>query len=349
MSTAKDKEFLSTNLALLLKAGIPIGEAIESLTESIRSTAMKKRLKIVGKAVDEGLPLSEALKKSKLATPQTLTMVQLGEESGNLAKNLELAAEQEQKQRVFRSKLRSAMLYPAFVLGLTLIVGLSIAWFLLPRLAETFAQLGADLPPVSQAMINVGIFLRDNGVWAVPGVIVAILLLVSAFTSISFLRNMIRRLVLHIPGIGRLAHELEISRFGYMLGTLIETGLPITKSLILLKNASTSPAYQKMYQHLADSLDKGLSFQESFRSYKHTAKLLPSNTQQVIVAGERSGSLPDTLRLIGETYEQRVDTTTKNLEVLVEPVLLVGVWLGVMLVAVAVILPIYSLIGGLNA
>lgn len=348
MSASKDREFFSANLALLLKAGIPIGEAIRSISETTSSKPMKKRLQAMQKAIDSGETLSSTLEKSKLVGAQTLTLVELGEQSGNLAANLELAAEQEQKQRVFRSKLRSAMLYPSFVLGVTLVVGLGIAWFLLPRLAETFSQLGAKLPPISQVMINAGLFLRDYGFIAVPVAIVSILVLASLFTTVPVLKRLLRRLALHIPGIGRLARELEISRFGYMLSTLLDAGLPVTKSLLLLEGASESPRYQKLFKHMAESLDKGMSFQESFKTHKRTNDLLPVNTQQVIVAGERSGSLPQTLRLIAHTYEQKVETTTKNLEVIIEPILLVGVWLGVLFVAIAVILPIYSLIGGLS-
>src|SRR5688572_16449528 len=112
MSVAKDREYLTSNLALLLKAAVPIGDAMQSLSETTSSTVMKKKLLAMQKLVDEGESLAGALKRSKLVSRQTLTLVELGEESGNLASNLTMAAEQEQKQRVFRSKLRTAMMYP---------------------------------------------------------------------------------------------------------------------------------------------------------------------------------------------------------------------------------------------
>lgn len=232
---------------------------------------------------------------------------------------------------------------------MTLVVGLGIAWFLLPRLAETFDQLNADLPPISQAMISIGLFLRDNGYWAVPSFFGGLFLLIVLISAVPSLKRMMHRILLHLPGVGKLAKELEIARFGYMMGTLLDAGLPVTKSLVLLQNATNAPQYQHMFKHVADSIDKGMSFRQAFDSFPHSNTLLPANVRQVVIAGEDSGSLSQTLRLVGTTYDEKVEATTRNFEVIIEPVLLVGVWIGVMLVAVAVILPIYSLIGGLNA
>lgn len=345
---AREREYFSTNLAMLLKAAVPVGEAVESLAETTKSRPMKHTLARISEDIDQGLSLSEALKHSKLVGRQTLTLIEIGEQSGNLVENLKLAAEQEQKQRLFRSKLRSAMMYPAFVLSLTLIVGLGIAWFLLPKLSDTFSQLNVTLPPISQAMINFGIFLRDNGLWAVPLILGSFIALVFIFTTIPFTRNLALRLVLHLPGIGKLAHELEIARFGYMLGTLLDAGLPVTHALELLEKATSSPPYQALYRHLGKSLQDGYSFKQSFKEFKKIDSLIPANARQVIVAGERSGSLTQTLKIVGSTYDDKVEITTKNFEVIIEPILLVIVWVGVMAVAVAVIMPIYTLIGGLG-
>ena len=345
---AKEREYFSANLAMLLKAGVPVGEALESLQETSEARTMKKLLHKLATDVDQGIPLAKALEHSNLVSRQTLTLIEIGEQSGNLVENLLLGAEQEQKQRLFRSKLRSAMIYPAFVLSITVVVGLGIAWFLLPKLADTFSQLNVPLPPISQGLIGFGVFLRDNGIWAVPSILGGIFLLGIIFASVPFLRNICLRLLLYLPGIGKLAHELEIARFGYMLSTLLNAGLPITRSLELLEKATNSPPYKKLYRFLKDALREGDSFKQSFKSYKGINKLVPSNARQVIVAGERSGSLSTTLGIVGTAYDAKVEATTKNFEVIIEPVLLVIVWLGVMVVAVAVILPIYSLIGGLG-
>lgn len=193
-----------------------------------------------------------------------------------------------------------------------------------------------------------GLYLRDNGIIAVPSSIAGVLVFLYILFFAPKTKNIGRRLLLRMPGVGRLLKEVEIAQFGYLLGTLMAAGLSVTQALQLLAKTTSNPAYKTFYEHLAESVDTGDTFKESMAKYKHGARLFPPSVQQMIIAGERSGSLPDVLSTLGRTYEQKSDTTTQNLETIIEPVLLVTVAGGVLLVAVAVILPIYSLIGGLN-
>jgi type IV pilus assembly protein PilC len=344
----KEREYFTENLALLMKSGVAIGEALDSLLSGVRTRSFKKAIVALKADIDTGYGLGEALQRSRIVGDQTLALVKMGEVSGNLVENLKIAAVQEAKRYQFRSKLRSALVYPSFVIGLTIIIGLGVAWFLLPRLAQTFQQLRVALPPISQAMINFGLFLKEHGVVAVPAFFAGAALFLYILFAAPGTKNIGRKLMLSTPGIGRLIREIELAQFGYLLGTLMDAGLPVTQSLQLLAETSTTPDYQKLYRYLADSIDNGDTFRESLGRRKHATKLLPSSVQQMIIAGERSGSLPEVLATIGKTYEAKSDTTTQNLESIVEPILLVVVAGGVLLVAVAVILPIYSLIGGLN-
>ncbi|MGF7228743.1 MAG: type II secretion system F family protein [Candidatus Saccharibacteria bacterium] len=344
----KEREYFSENLALLLKSAVPIGQALEALATTTHNKAMKKTLASMSVDIEAGVSLADSLERTGIVGSQTLALVRLGERSGHLVENLQLAAEQEEKQHTLRSKIRSALIYPVFVLGLTLIVGLGVAWFLLPRLSGTFSQLHVKLPLISRIMINFGVFLKAHGIVAVPLVllvcaIVGYILFVAPKTKV-----LGQRLLFALPGIGRMLSEVEIAQFGYLFGTLLEAGLPITQAITLLAGASTAPQYQKFYRYLAASLDDGYSIKDSLSRYKHSEKLLSSAVQQMIIAGERSGSLANVLLTVGRTYEQKSDITTENLETIMEPILLIFVAGGVMAVAVAVILPIYSLVGGLN-
>jgi type II secretory pathway component PulF len=344
----KEREYFSENLALLLKAAVPVGQALESLRESTDRKPLKKALVGMEADVEAGMNLADALERSGLVSSQTLALVRLGENSGHLVENLQLAAQQEEKRHVFASKVRSALIYPSFVLSLTLIVALGVAWFLLPRLAQTFSQLDVELPAISRTLIGGGTFLKEHGAVAVPLAVLVILVALYILFAAPATKHIGRRFLFKLPGIGRLMKEVEIAQFGYLLGTLLNAGLPVTHAVRLLAGASSSPDHKKFYEYLAGSLEDGYSFKESLAKYKGSAALIPRPVQQMVVAGERSGSLPEVLLTIGRTYEQKADTTTANLEAIIEPILLVIVWLGVMIVAVAVIVPIYSLVGGLN-
>lgn len=345
---AKQREYFTANLALLLHAAVPVQEALDSLKASSESKPLRQALDQMKQDIDDGLPLWKAMDCTGIVSAQTLVLVQLGEQAGKLVDNLRIASRQEEKQRLFRSKLRSAMLYPSFVLGLTVAVGLGIAWFLLPRLSETFTQLGADLPWISTVLIDAGVFLKTNGWWAVPVIFMAIAFIGVVLFGLPRTRHLGQRLLFRIPGVSRLMYEVEVARFGYLLGTLLEAGLSVTQSLQLLEQATRAPHHRPFYRHLRNAFEEGYSFKAALRDYKRSSRLLPLPVQQMVIAGERSGSLPQTLLSIGSSYEEKVDISTKNLETVLEPLLLVGVWLCVMGVAVAVIMPIYSLVGGLG-
>lgn len=345
---AKDRIYFTASLALLLEAAVPINDIFESLRETSRSRRFTRALEQMKRDAEEGIPLWKVLDRTRVVSEQTLALVRLGEESGNLVKNLQIAAKQEEKQRLLRAKISSALLYPAFVFGITIAVGLGVAWFLLPRLADTFAQLHIKLPLISKIVISFGEYLGKNGYWLIPMVIVAIGLLVYVLFVARKTRGLGQRLLFHVPGVSRLLREVEVARFGYLMGTLLGAGLSITQSLIMLEEASTVPHYKKLYKYLYDSFDNGYSLRASLKKYKSVNKLLPPAVQQIAIAGERSGSLPEAMLSIGKIYEEKADITTQNLEAILEPILLVIVWFGVLIVAVAVILPIYSLVGGLQ-
>lgn len=344
----KEREYFTQNLGLLLKSAVPVGDALDSLAITAHTKSMKQGLARMRIDVDAGYSLADAIERSGLVSKQTLALVQLGEDSGHLVENLQLAARQEEKRHVFQSKIRSALLYPSFVLTVTLLVGLGVAWFLLPKLSQTFSQLHVKLPFISRVMIGFGLFLKHHGAIAVPLFVLVCGIILYVLFALPKTKWIGQRILFATPGIGRLLREVEVAQFGYLLGTLLRAGLPITQSIALLAGASTTREYQVFCRYLVRSLDDGYSIKDSMHRYKKSVKLLPGSVQQMIIAGERSGSLSDVLLVVGRTYDEKSDITTENLETLMEPVLLLFVAGGVLLVAISVLLPIYSLLGGIN-
>ncbi|MEX0917615.1 MAG: type II secretion system F family protein [Candidatus Paceibacterota bacterium] len=345
----RDLDYFIENLSMLVSSGMSMLDAIRGIGKELRSKKMRQVGKWISDEIEAGSSLSDALLKTKLFPDHIVTLIHIGEETGKLSENLALVGVQQKKDRMFRSKLKSALMYPIFVLSLTLIVGTAIAWFILPKLALVFGQLRIELPLLTTWLIASGHFLSEWGFIAVPaflGFVALAFYVVFYFPKTKIIGQII---LFHFPGTGGLIQQVEIARFSYLLGTLLEAGLPITRALESLEEAATFPHYKKFYAYLKTSVEEGNSLQKSFAAYKKLHSLIPSPVQQVIVAGEKSGKLSESLSKINETYEANIETTTKNLTVILEPVLLVIVWLGVVGVALAVILPIYNLIGGFNA
>lgn len=344
-----DIDYFVENLAVLVTSGMGIVAALASIQAEMRSNRMKRAIGVIIEDIGAGVPLARALEGIGIFPPHAISLIRIGESSGKLSQNLKVVARQQEKDRLFDSKIKSAMMYPVFVLTLTLFIGVGIAWFILPKLAQVFSQLHLTLPLITKVLIAVGLFFNNYGTIAVPlgaAILMFVFYLLFIFSKTKWIGQSI---VLYVPGVGRLLRESEIARFGYLLSSLLDAGLPVVQALGAVRDAADSPRYKQFYAYLCKAVEEGNSFQKSFAAYPQTRACLPTPVQQLIVSGEQSGNLSGVLERISAQYEDKTDTTAKNLSTILEPVLLVIVWLGVVSVALAVILPIYSLVGGLSS
>lgn len=348
MFANEEKDYFLENLGIMIASGIDVSSAIISIKAETRSKKMFKILGTIEAEIDSGSPFWMALEKSKLLPSHVIALIKLGELSGNLTENLKLVVTEQQKEREFASKLHSAMIYPVIVLSLTLIIGFGIAWFILPRLSLVFSSLRVELPLITKILISMGKFLGEFGILVIPFLSFLICFAVYFLFFAKKTKILGEGILLQLPGISKIIIETELARLGSLLGTLLKAGLIVTDALSSLASATTTMAYQKLYLSLEKSIEQGNSFESSFKLYKDTHKLIPIPIQQIIITSEKSGRLPEVLINLGQTFEEKLQTTTKNLVVILEPVLLIIIWLGVLFVALSVILPIYSLIGGLN-
>jgi len=345
---SKEKDYFFANLSMLLEAGMTVVDAISALAKETRSKPMQRILSQMMEDIENGFPLSQALLNNGLASTHTTSIIRVGEESGKLVQNLKIIAASEEKSREFRSKIRSAMVYPVFVFGVTIVVGLAVTWFILPRLAAVFAELDVVLPPLTKALIALGAFLGEYGAVLVPGIIVFLILCFYFLFYFPKTKHIGSGLLFSAPGIGRVLHEIELAHMGQILGTLLSSGIPVVTALDSLVEATVSHKHKLFYTKIKESISEGNSFSRTFDVLPETNKFIPVTIARLITSGEQSGKLSDTFTKISAHFESKIDNTTKNLSVIFEPVLLVIVWFGVVMVALAVILPIYSLVGNFN-
>ncbi len=344
----EEKKYFAENLAMLLSSGMDILSSLNAISDEVRSRKMKRIVSDLKEDIDSGSPVWRALENTSIMPAYIISLAKIGEKTGRLPENLKIIATQQQKDRSFHAKIASAMMYPIMVLSLTVVIGVGVAWFILPRLSIVFKQMRMELPWITKVLVAAGNFLGHYGFFVVPGVLlflVSFVYFVFFFPKTKFIGQ---TLLFNFPGTKKMLREVELARAGYLLGTLLQAGVPIVDSLNSLSDATVFQAYKKFYSSLKESITEGNSFQRSFDIFPKSEKLIPASIKHMIVAGEQSGRLPETLLKIGEIFEEKTETTTKNFAVILEPILLVIVWVGVVMVALAVILPIYSLIGGLN-
>lgn len=196
--------------------------------------------------------------------------------------------------------------------------------------------------------MNFGNFITDTPILFVGSIVGFVVMIIIIF-FVPGTKRIGQAIMFKIPQLKNLYTQLEVARFGYVMYSLEQAGISLTEALSSIERSTAISSYRKFYKYLVQSVADGNSLENSFRKYKGINKLFPVNIQQMIIAGERSGNFISILGKISSIYEEKIDITSKNLSVILEPLLLVFVALGVLLLALAVIMPIYSLVGGIGA
>ncbi len=346
--SSKDLEYLTQNLGLLLSAGVDVISALESVEEGMKSAQMKRAIQHMRKDLVEGKSLYLTFVDSGLFSERVSTLVHIGEESGQLAKYFKMIGDQEEKQRAFRAKIRAALTYPAIVFSVTIIVGIGVSWFILPRLARVFMQLKLELPLVTRIILGFGTFLSEYGLIVVPVAVVILAVIIYYVFIARKTKHIGERMLFSLPGLREIIQEIELARMGFILGSLLRSGVPVMASLQSMQDATQSPHYKALYAHVSKNVEEGMPMEESLSTYPKIRLLMPLPVQQLVATGNKTGTLADVLLKVGTVYEEKSEVSTRNLSVIMEPVLLFVVWVAVVTVALAVILPIYNLIGGIN-
>lgn len=343
----ESKEYFVENLSMLIASGVTIGEALVTVASEMPSKKVKKAVIDMATKVDEGSMFWKSLEESGILSVSAVALIKAGEESGRLAENLKVVSEQIHKNNVMTSKVRSALLYPAFLLTLLILVGSGIALFLLPKIAEIFNGLDVQLNLLTKLLINFGIFWSHWGLILTGLMFVLLFFIILGITYNKTMRSWAEVVLFRLPGLSQLMYQSEISRFGFILGSLLDAGLPAVEALDSLSDSMASKRYRDATKIMRDSIEEGNTFATTFERIKDK-KAFPGPIRQLIISAEKSGNLSETLLKLSRIYEDKADITSRNLETLLEPVILVLIAIGVLFVALAVILPIYSLIGGID-
>ncbi len=343
----KERMAFIQNLATMLNAGLPLIDAIRTLQAETKPKPMKKLLQRILDAVDNGSPLWRAMEAQSFFTPHALALVRIGEEAGSLSENMTYLAAQEEKDHELKSKVKMAMIYPSIVMTIMVVVVIILGMFVLPNLIGVLTSLNVELPLVTRIVIAVSNAFTEYGTIGVPGLIggVFLLMILNKYTA---LRGAFQWFTFRIPGVGALARQATIARFGVILGGLMKAGVPVTEAMQSLVEVTTIVAYRKLYIRMLDHITIGDSFSKSFQAIKGSEKLIPPSVQQLVNTGEKSGALADIMIKISEIYDKKASETAQKLPIILEPMLLLFMGGLVGTIAFAILVPIYSIVGNVG-
>lgn len=344
--TFLDKLLFTKHLAVMLKSGIPISEAIESVRDQTTKASFKDVLSGIAQKVGDGQTLADSMKRfPKVFDPLYLGLIKTGEESGNLEANLEFMSGQLKKEYEFRKKIQGAMLYPAIVLTAAGIVGLGVSFYLLPQLAELLKSLDVDLPLSTKILLFVADAFKNYSyliIASMVGLSVGFKFLITT----PFFKPIWHRFLLQAPVFGKFNQNACLTSFCRDLGMMLKSGLPISTAMEYLYDSTTNLVYKGYVKDLKAAVTRGKNLEEELSGLDY--KYMPPIVAKMIGVGEKTGNLEESLLYLGDFFDSEVDDASKNLSSVLEPALLLVIGLIVGFMAMAIISPIYKLTGSIK-
>lgn len=340
----EQKVLWARNMSVMLHSGLTIEETLEVTADQATGT-FKKVLTGLHKAISSGQPLGDGMARyPKVFEESFINVVRAGEASGNLEENLTNIAENLEKERELRSKIKGAMLYPTVVLVAALILGLAMSFLVLPKIVPLFEGLKVDLPATTRALIWFSHVVRDYTWQLLIGVIGGVVGLIWLFKR-RFFKPVSHWLWLRLPIVSKLTRYTNQARFCRTLGTLLQSGLNIDEALEIAGSTVNNYYYRGALKHAAQSISKGGSLSAALSQHQN---LFPILVTRMVGVGEQSGNTSETLLFLAHFYEVEVETSTKSLATAIEPVLLIIIGLGVGFLALSIITPIYEITGNIR-
>lgn len=338
-----DKLFFIDHLRTMIHASLSLVESLDILSREMESKKFKYIISKITKDVESGKQLSEVLAiYPKVFPPIYVKMVASGEISGKLDESLAQIVIQMKKTHELVSSIRGAMMYPAVVMSAMAGVGILMTTVILPKLIEIFKEFDAELPLATRILIVIVNFVSNPLYFALTtiGIALFITAFIMGVKRIYRFRRAIHSLNLHLPIFGGVIKQINLARFSLTLSSLLKSTIPIIDAVDITADTCTNLLYQESLHDTAKALKTGQPMSEVLRRYK---TLFPPMVTEMVMVGERSGEVEHLLNELSDFYNQEVDKTMKNFTAIIEPLLIVSLGIAVAGVAVAVIMPMYSL------
>ncbi len=334
-----DIVIMTRQLATMVEAGLVLSEALDILQDQQPNKTFKEVLGAVSRDIKSGLDLASSLKKHPTVFPPLYcNLVKAGEQSGKLDSTLSQMAVNLERDREFRSKIRSAMIYPVIVLVMMAVVMAVMMFFVIPRLTSLYSQSSIDLPLPTKILIGTSnFFIHFWWLMLIFGVVgfIAFKKWVSTPTG----RFTFDSYLLKTPVVSRVIKGTSLTNFTRTFGLLTTAGIPILDSISIVGEVIGNSVYRQALKDCFRGVERGLTFS----SQLETTGVFPKIISQMIRVGEETGKVDEVSYKLAEYFESETDSLVKNLTVIIEPLVLMLLGIGVAFLVLSIILPIYKL------
>ncbi|OGI85640.1 hypothetical protein A3A01_01335 [Candidatus Nomurabacteria bacterium RIFCSPLOWO2_01_FULL_39_17] len=341
----KDIVILSRQIATLFEAQVSALKTFTMLAGSTENKLLARNLLNISDDLQAGVSISGALAKHpNIFSDFYVNLVKAGEETGKLNQTFSHLAEYLDRQYALTSKTRNALIYPVFVIFTFFVVMGLMFVVVIPKLSAIILDSGQDVPFFTTIIIALSNFFVQYGFL----VIIFMMLLgiwLWRLSSTSAGKIYLDKMRLSVPLVGNLYKKLYLSRIADNLETMLTSGIPIVRSIDITSDVVGSHVYRDLLKDVSDGVKSGLALSVAFE--KHSEHV-PGIMVQMLKVGEESGSLGMILKTLADFYKREVDDAVDTLVGLIEPVMIVVLGLGVGILLVSVLMPIYNLAGGIN-
>jgi len=331
-------------LATMVGAGLSLLESLEVLSHQAESPGMKAACSLLVSEVRGGSDLSAAMERCpRIFNHLYVSMVKAGEISGQMDVILNRLADYQESSEELSREIKSAMTYP--IISMVLVLGITAFLMIgvVPTFKEVFASLDADLPAITQLVLDISDFLRGNALYVGAGIVAAFLGL-SLFKKSPRGAYMWDRMNLKLPIFGKLFIKVCLARFSRTFATLIRSGVPIMSTLDIVSNTAGNRVVSRVVDKSKESVRNGNLLSEPLSE----APVFPPMVVRMIAIGERTGALETLLEKIAEFYDSQVRAQVKALTSLIEPLLITFMGVIVGGVVLAIFAPILDMVGKLS-
>ena len=338
--TQEDITVFTRQLATMMKAGLPLMQAFEIVARGHSNPAMTQMLMQIRAEVEQGSALGKSFAKyPKYFDRFYCNLVSAGETGGVLEGLLDKLAVYKEKTQAIKKKVKTALTYPISIVVVAIVLMFVMMMFVLPAFKEVYNGMGAELPWLTQVVMNISDFFVAYGWMMIIGLIIIGFGIYKLHQNSLAFQKRVDATMLKLPIFGSIVQKATIARWSRTTSTLFAAGVPLVEVLDSVAGASGNILYEEATQDIRAKVTQGLSLTSSMQA----TEMFPNMVIQMASIGEESGSLDDMLNKAAEFYEDEVDNAVSQLSSLMEPIIMVvlGSLIGVLLVAMY--LPLFNL------
>jgi len=340
-NTVKNEHFViyCRQFATLIRAGVTIVDATNILMIQTESKALKHVLKLVESDIKSGIAFSDAVEKHPKIFPTLfVNMIRAGEMTGSLDDTLERMATYFEKQHTLKNKIQSTLSYPIVLLVLIIGVVLFLMISIIPQFSSIYDQFGADLPAITQFVLNLSSIVQHFWWLFLFLIFIAIAVLMLIYRTNPSFQHLIHIIMLKMPIFGKLLQKALIARMTRTLSSLFSSAVPILDALDIVAKVVNNPVISKVVLDSRSSLESGGTLSEPLASHW----VFPPLVHQMTAIGEQTGTLDYMLEKIADFYEDDVDRMVDTLRSLIEPIMIVALAFVVGFIVLSILVPMFT-------